>query len=242
MRLKIGMAICALAALGLGICTVSEWRKVQSFDYLQEYGGLGDWSFCGHELDQDTFIPRWFPGVWPRHLSINTPPEDTARYAAAVRSLPRLDSIMVFVYRPMSVDVFTALGAVPAVKVMDLSSSSVTDEAFEKFQQFATVEKLLLDNSGISDASMRHLIRFTAVRTLNIYNVQLTDAAVIQVASLPALQEVAVDGKLSAETIAALRLKIATVTVNDAIMDRDPAAFLSPPRASSSDLPPKPCN
>ena len=43
----------------------------------------------------------------------------------------------------------------------------------------------------------------------------LSDAAVIQVAGLPALQEVAVDGTLSAETTAALRLKIPTVTLTE---------------------------
>ncbi len=95
---------------------------------------------------------------------------------------------MVFVYEPMSIDIFTALGAVRGAKILDLTSTSVSDSAFERFTQFGTVEELLLNHSTITDASVTHILRFQHVRILSIYTNNLVDASVLQLGQLPELR------------------------------------------------------
>lgn len=198
-----------LVVIGISLSTfaIVQTRKNETFAYLAEYGEVSDWEFFGYRLAPNSSVPRWLPGVWPRSLAINEIPADPTRYATAVRQLPGLDEIMVFVYEPMTIDVFTALGAVHGVKRLDLTSTSVNDSAFQRFTQFATVEELFLDFSTITDASMPHILNFRHVRELDIYNTALSDAKVLEVAQLPALHGVSLDEHLSSETIAELRAK-----------------------------------
>lgn len=199
--------ILALTAVILSIFARVQWRKCEALTYLDQYGNLHDWHFFGHPLARELSIPRWLPGVWPRSLAVNDIPPDAARYAGAIGKLPRLDTIMVFVYEPMSMKIFTALGAVPGAKLLDLTSTSVNDSAFQHFTQFATVETLLLNHSTITDASVTHILKFRRVHTLDLYENTLSDSAAIELAQLPALREVSLDERVSPQTIAALRAK-----------------------------------
>jgi hypothetical protein len=197
----IGIALFVVAALRFAVV---QTRKDEAIAYLAEYGEISDWECLGYRFAEKRSIPRWLPGVWPRSLAINEIPPDPARYAAAVRKLPRLDMIMVFVYEPMSIEIFAALGTIPC-KRLDLTSTSVSDSAFQKFTQFATVEELFLGVSTITDASMTHILKFRQVRELELNDNILSDSKVLELAQLPALATLSLDERLLPETIAALR-------------------------------------
>jgi len=209
-------ALTIFTAIGvvLAVFAVTLWQKSEALAYLAQNGEIDDWQFFGHPIAPTRSIPRWLPGVWPRSLAINAIPLDTKRYVAAVRRLPGLDMIMVFVYEPMSIDIFTALGSVSDVKRLDLTSTSVSDSAFQKFMQFATVEELFLDFSAITDVSMEHILKFRNVRELEIYQNSFSGPKVLELARLPALRIVSLDERLSPDTVAALQAQRPDLTVN----------------------------
>lgn len=208
------LSICAVIAVVLSLFAALQWRKCNALALLDGCGEIDDWQFFGHALARDTAVPRWLPGVWPRSLAINQIPPDTTRYASAVKTLPGLDIIMVFVYEPMSIDIFTALGAVRGAKILDLTSTSVSDSALEKFTQFGTVEELLLNHSTITDASVTHILRFQRVRTLSIYTNNLSDSSVLQFGQLPELRILDLDERLGAQTVATLHARRPDLELN----------------------------
>ena len=214
--MKLVIKILAILAVVLAIdVTFLQWRKTKALDYLVQHAEAEEWYWFSHSLGSGApSIPYWVPGVWPRSLAINSVPKDQARYAAAIRRLPRLDYIMIFVWEPMDSEVFAALGTVPDVRFLDLGSEIITDTTFERFTQFSTVESLQIDNSSITDKSMDHLLKFRKVRVLDFYHNSVSASQIGQLAQLPALEEVSLDEKLPPTTVLALHVSRPDLKIN----------------------------
>ena len=198
----------------LATIAVAQWRNAKAFAYLEENGELGDWEFCGQPLAQDSTVPHWLPGMWPRKLKISAIPDDTDRYCAAARRIPRLDEIEVFVEESLSQDIFDALGSIPDVRVLDLMSPSVNDSGFQSFAQFESVRKLYLASSTITDGSIDHILKFRSVFTIGLNNNPISDSNILKLAELPALRELILFEELLPETIATLRLKRSDIIIS----------------------------
>ena len=97
----------------------------------------------------------------------------------------------------------------PAVILLDLSGSGITERQVGQLKAFTNLERLHLERNQISDAALKSLSGLTRLRYLNLVETQVGDAGAATLGSLENLQEVYLwQSKVTAAGAETLRKKL----------------------------------
>lgn len=104
------------------------------------------------------------------------------------------------------------ISGLPALRVLHLSKTEITDDGLKHITCMQTLEELSLSGCAISDQSLVHICRLPALQILKLGETRVTDAALQIIAEMKNLQEVSLgatritdDGRLH---LAMLRPKL----------------------------------
>jgi uncharacterized membrane protein len=97
----------------------------------------------------------------------------------------------------------------PAMVSLDLSSSTVTDNAAKMIANAAELRSLRLSETAITDASLEALAKLPKLESLNLYGTQVTNEGILKLAALPNLKKLYLwQTKVDAAGVQAFKAKL----------------------------------
>lgn len=97
----------------------------------------------------------------------------------------------------------------PAMVSLDLSSSTVTDNAAKLIANAAELRSLRLSETAITDASLEALAKLPKLESLNLYGTQVTNEGILKLATLPNLKKLYLwQTKVDAAGVQAFKAKL----------------------------------
>lgn len=103
---------------------------------------------------------------------------------------------------------FTRLSELPQLSVLNLSVTSLTDEAMPQIGRIRSLTSLDMDRTRVTDAGLKHLLRLPKLRALRLVGILMTDVGLLQLAEIPTLRHINLrDVAVSETAIAEFRRK-----------------------------------